>query len=139
MPSVLVIDDDDDYRAFLTTLLSRAGYEVHELANGKDVCAFISVIPIDAIITDLLMPDVDGLETIRAVRELAPSMPVIGITGEVSESTDCYIRAMKLFGAAAVLLKPLDSDALLSILAEAIAHKTGTRRPNGESKSPGER
>jgi len=57
MPSVLVIDVDDDYRGFLTTLLSRAGYEVHELVNGRDVGAFISVIAIDAIITDLLMPE----------------------------------------------------------------------------------
>jgi len=130
---VLVIDDDEGCRAFLTTLLSCAGYKVHELTNGKDVGVFISAIPVDAIITDLFMPGVDGLETIRVVKELAPSMPVIGVTGAEGASIDCYIRAMTLFGAAAVLLKPFDGDALLSILSEAITRKTGTPGANDPS------
>jgi len=64
------------------------------------------------------------------VKKLAPLMPVIGITGEVSASTDRYIRAMKLFGAVAVLLKPLDGDTLLSVLSEAMARRTGALRGN---------
>lgn len=121
MPSILVIDDNEGCRAYLNALLSRSGYEVHELANGRSIAAFLAATPVDAIITDLFMPGADGLETIRSVRQLASAVPVIGITGAAWRMDDCYIRAMTILGAAAVLLKPLEGDAVLSALERAIA------------------
>jgi CheY-like chemotaxis protein len=121
MPSVLVIDDSEVCRAYLRTLLERAGYDVHERANGKGVDAFIAATPVDAVITDLVMPGVDGLETIRAVKRLSPFLPVIGITGVACGCDDYHIRAMTLLGATAVLTKPLDPDALLARLGLALA------------------
>jgi CheY-like chemotaxis protein len=121
MLSVLVIEDNEGCRAYLTTLLRRAGYRVHELPNGNGVDAVLSTTSVDAIITDLVMPDADGLETIRNVKRLAPAMPVIGITGAAWGPDDCYIRAMTVLGAAAVLLKPLEGEAVLSALGHALA------------------
>jgi DNA-binding NtrC family response regulator len=121
MPSVLVIEDDEGCRAYLTTLLRRAGYRVHELPNGSGVGALLSTAPVDAVITDLVMPEVDGLETIRSVKRLAPALPVIGVTGAAFGPDDCYIRAMTVLGAAAVLLKPLEGEAVLSALGHALA------------------
>jgi CheY-like chemotaxis protein len=130
MPSILVVDDSEGCRAYLTTLLGRAGYEVHELPNGKSIALFLAFIPVDAIITDLFMPGADGLETIRSVKVLAPETPVIGITGAAWRMDDCYIRAMTALGAAAVLLKPLDGDAVLQAVQQAIA--------GGVSAQPGD-
>jgi DNA-binding NtrC family response regulator len=126
MPSVLVIDDSEGCRAYLTTLLSRAGYHVHELPNGESVAAFLAESPVDAIITDLFMPGADGLDTLRSVKQCAPDVPVIGITGAAWRTDDCYIQAMIVLGAAMVLLKPLDGNALLSALEWAIERKAGT-------------
>jgi DNA-binding NtrC family response regulator len=128
MPCVLVIDDNEGCRAYLNALLSRSGYDVHELPNGRSIEAFLAAIPVDAIITDLFMPGADGLETIRSVRRVAPSVPIIGVTGAAWHVDDCYIRAMTILGAAAVLLKPLDGDAVLSALERAMVES-----PGGES------
>jgi DNA-binding NtrC family response regulator len=121
MTSVLVIDDSEGCRAYLTALLSRAGYDVHELSDGRCIAGFLAATEVDAIVTDLFMPGLDGLEILRSVKQLAPDMPVIGITGAVWRADDCYIRAMTALGAATVLLKPLDGDALLLALDRAIA------------------
>jgi DNA-binding NtrC family response regulator len=128
MPSVLVIDDNEGCRAYLNALLSRSGYDVHELPDGRSIAAFLAATPVDAIITDLFMPGADGLETIRSVRQVAPRMPIIGITGAAWRMDDCYIRAMTILGAVAVLLKPLEGDAVLSALERAMVEP-----PPGES------
>lgn len=120
MPRVLVVDDSECFRAYLAELLKRAGYEVHELPDGRCVEAFISVVPFDAVVTDLFMPGADGIETVRTVKRVAPDLPVIGVTGHVPTSHDPCARAMTMFGAEAVLFKPLDAYAFLSILHQAI-------------------
>jgi DNA-binding NtrC family response regulator len=121
MPKVLVIDDDESFRAYLSTLLTRNGYEVRSLRNGRALVATIEAERFDAIITDLFMAEPDGIEVLRNVRQFAPSVPVICLTGRGSANPmdDVCKRAMLMLGAAAVLMKPVDGEVLLDMLRDA--------------------
>jgi two-component system, NtrC family, response regulator AtoC len=114
MPKILVLDDDDRFRHHLTALLVRAGYEVKPLRNGVGVAQAMTREPFDAVVTDLYMPDSDGLETLRQVKRLLPALPVIGLASGVPD--DPCVRAMMVLGAEIVLAKPLDEAALLAAL-----------------------
>ena len=119
MSTILVLDDDDLFRHYLVTLLERAGYKVHALHNGADVRRMLERWRFDAVVTDLYMPHADGLETLRQVREVAPGLPVIGITS--AHHDDPCVRAMTVLGAELVLTKPLDEDMFLAALRRAVA------------------
>jgi CheY-like chemotaxis protein len=127
MPKVLVIDDDESFRAYLTTLLARNDYEVRSLSSGRALAETIAAEPFDVIVTDLFMPEVDGIEILRTVRQLAPGVPVIGLTGRGSSTAvhDVCMRAMLMLGAVAVLLKPIEGEVLLDALREARERRGG--------------
>jgi DNA-binding NtrC family response regulator len=118
---ILVIDDDDRVRQCLTRLLSDAGYSVVTEPNGARVEALVDGGAFDAVVTDLYMPETDGIETIGRVRRRAPDLPIIGLAGEATGVEDPLGRAMKLFGAVDVFTKPVDRDRLLTTLARAIS------------------
>jgi two-component system cell cycle response regulator len=114
MPRILVLDDDDLFRHYLTSLLTRAGYQVKALHNGIGVEQAMAREKFHAVVTDLYMPHSDGLETLRLVKRLSPSLPVIGITSGIPD--DPCARAMTVLGAEIVLTKPLDEAAFLAAL-----------------------
>jgi CheY-like chemotaxis protein len=121
MQRILVIDDDELFRDYLAALLKRAGYQVRTLPNGSAADAAVQAEPFDAVVTDLFMPLADGIETIRAVRKRVPTLPVIGVTGEVEQENDPCRKAMTVLGAKVVLSKPIDASVFLTTLREAIS------------------
>jgi two-component system chemotaxis response regulator CheY len=120
MPKILVIDDDKMFRLYLTTLLERAGYEVHALGNSSAAEMTIEAERFDAVVTDLYMPHFDGIEIVRTIKRATPGVPVIGVSGSPLGSRDPCTKAMSVLGADAMLTKPLDSAAFLTILRSAI-------------------
>ena len=129
MPRVLVIDDDRDFRHYLVALLERAGYEVLSLQDSGRAKVMLAAECVDAVVTDLYMPNADGIEIVGMVRESAPRVPVIGISGSGLGGRDPCIEAMKVLGAKAVLTKPINVGAFLAELRGAIhaawqAHST---------------
>jgi len=116
MKPVLIIDDDPGVREFLQCLLIRGGYDVATLSDGESAAALCAQVQFYAVITDLYMPQTDGIETVKAVRQVAPALPIIGITGNQGWSDPCA-RAMRALGASALLSKPFDSQHLLDTLA----------------------
>jgi DNA-binding NtrC family response regulator len=128
VPRVLVIDDDNDYRDYLVAVLERAGHAVCALPNGASLENFVSERAFDAVLTDLYMPEADGIEAIRAIRRLAPGLPILGMTsGGHGAYADATVRAMKLFGARAVLYKPIEPAQLLAALDAIILGERPTR------------
>jgi len=117
MPRILVIDNDDLFRQYLTMLLQRAGFEVRALSDGSGFLDEMSAAPFDAVVTDLFMPEVDGIEVVMTARRHFPGLPIIGVTGARSDGVDnpC-IEAMIRLGAAGVLRKPFDQHELLTLL-----------------------
>ena len=142
MLKILVIDDDRSFRQYLVALLERAGYAVRALSNGLDVERALASEPFAAVVTDLYMPGADGIETIRKVKKQAPNLPVIGLTGEHLIENDPYQRAMRAFGADAVMAKPLNITVFLAVIrrvllrgasGEAAPGAAGADQPGGTS------
>ena len=116
MPTILLIEDDDSVRALLRTTLTSAGYSVLEANSGRQGIRSFRKAPSDLVITDLYMPDRDGLEVIEALRRTHPQVKVLAISG-VSGTMGCFPVAQSM-GALAVLQKPFAPSALLTLVAD---------------------
>jgi DNA-binding NtrC family response regulator len=120
MPRVLVIDDDVGVRTVIKTVLERQGFAVVVAADGRSGIAAIQEQKFDVVIVDIFMPDMDGLESIRAFNKVAPSVPVVAMSGflfrdALSPAPDFLAMATKL-GAACSLQKPFRSKELLRVV-----------------------
>ena len=126
MTRILLIDDDALARDILQQMLERAGYDVVEAASGRDGLQQYQASAIDLIITDILMPDQDGLEIIQELRRLAPEAKIIAITGGgQSGLLDLLPIAAKL-GAQRTLRKPLQRLELLKAIRHLVPHHDET-------------
>src|ERR1051325_10436533 len=108
--SILVADDDADFRAWLREALQSVGYGVIEAANGLEAMELLKHVRVDLFITDLAMPDQEGLETIRLLRYQYPALKIISISGAFGPA---FLRISKLLGASTTLQKPIQLDKLL--------------------------
>jgi DNA-binding NtrC family response regulator len=101
--TILVIDDDEDYRLLVRTLLVRAGYRVLEASNGLAGLRFVAQTRVDLLITDMIMPEHEGVETILIVRHMHPQLKVVAMSGV----TGCreYLDMADRLGANATLEK----------------------------------
>ena len=116
MHSILLIEDDDSLRELLRTTLVTAGYSVLEAVNGRHGVRAFRKTPTDLVITDLYMPERDGLEVIEALRRSHPRVKVLAISG--ASGTMGYFPLAQSLGAVAVLPKPFSPSVLLKIVAE---------------------
>ncbi|MBW2107814.1 MAG: response regulator [Deltaproteobacteria bacterium] len=117
MPRILVIDDDKQVLTSLRELFRYEGYEVLEAADGKEGLRLCAEQAVDVVITDILMPEKDGLETIAALRRNHPGVPIIAMSGggNLVGSTDCLIMG-GMMGAQAILTKPFSADEVLTTI-----------------------
>ncbi len=81
MPRILIIEDDEEIRDLLESLLTREGYTVATAANGKQGVAAFLAQPFDLVITDIIMPEKDGIEAIMDLRRGRPELKLIAISG----------------------------------------------------------
>lgn len=109
--SILIIDDDEQIRAFLRLVLEEAGYRVMEAANGQEGLRQFRQTPTALVITDLLMPDRDGLEVTMALHRESPQVKIIVLTGGSGELD--FLDAAKLLGAHRTMKKPVTVAELL--------------------------
>lgn len=123
---ILVADDDPSSLEGLRVLLAIWGYEVDTAPDGRVALQKISAAEPKAVITDVVMPVMNGLELLRALRIERPGMPVIVLTGQ--GSLDTLLRARQQ-GAYAYLAKPVDVGRLKSVLASALAKREGATAP----------
>jgi len=117
MNRILVIDDEQGMRDFLAIMLKKEGYEVVAAENGEHALKAIQSEIYDLVITDVKMPRVDGIEVLRAVKEVSPETVVIVITAFAS--TDAAVQAMKL-GAYDYITKPFKVDEIKLIIQKAL-------------------
>jgi PAS domain S-box-containing protein len=110
---ILVVDDDDAVRGVLQKLLSDAGYEVLATRDGREAMRLVAEHPFDLVLTDLIMPDQEGLETIRELHRDYPAIRVVAMSGAMGA---IYLRTAELLGADAALRKPIDGSQLLRTL-----------------------
>ena len=118
MPHILVIDDDELIRRLVNHALTRAGYEVMEASNGRKGLAAFKAAPAELVITDLIMPDMEGLEAIQELRRRSPGLKIIAMSGGgVGWSVD-YLKMAEKFGASRILSKPFALGTLCAMVAE---------------------
>lgn len=118
MKRILVIDDDWQMREMMHQALERAGYEVEDAANGKIGMNLHREKPVDLVITDLIMPEKEGIETIRELRKDFPDLKIIAISGGGRASAEGYLSVAKTIGANRTLSKPFDLKNILDTVKE---------------------
>jgi DNA-binding response OmpR family regulator len=109
---ILVIDDDREVRDSIGSYLRRAGHEVRVASNGREALNGVRKPDIDLVITDLNMPDVDGIEVINELRESTASAPVIAISGGGLIDKQLLLDNARMLGAVATLAKPFELSEL---------------------------
>lgn len=114
MTRILLIDDDAQARDMLRQMLERAGYDVVEATNGREGLQHYQASAIDLIITDILMPEQDGLETIQELRRLAPEAKIIAISGGGQTGLLDLLPIAEKLGAQCTLRKPLRRQEFLA-------------------------
>ena len=111
MAQILIIDDDPDVRGLLEQTLTTAGYKVTLAADGQEGLANYHKSPANLVITDLYMPNREGLETIKDLRRLFPDLPIIAMSGKPTAETMLHVAEQ--LGAVQVLQKPFTAEELL--------------------------
>ncbi len=140
MQKILVIDDDRDMCLLLKHFLTRKGYEVTEMYNGKKALEYLDGAQPDLVMSDLRLEDMDGIDLLKKIKEKYPSVPVIIMTGYSDVKTS--VNAIKL-GAFDYVTKPLLPDEILLTIQHALTPEEKTpakknttedtaRNPNGE-------
>jgi len=115
--SILVVDGDESERRVIAELLKTAGYEVTEAANGKQALALLASGTPDLLLTEIVMPEKDGLELIQDVRKRNLKTTILAMSG--TAKADGYLSIARHLGAHRTLKKPLSVDQLLRVLREA--------------------
>ena len=123
MANILLVEDDEAVREILRKALVSAGHTVEEASNGDVALAAYRRQAADVVITDLVMPDKDGLETIMLLRRLDPAVKIIAISGggRTIGSGQLYLETARSIGAAQILAKPFTGSALLAAVTEVLA------------------
>jgi CheY-like chemotaxis protein len=124
MTQILVIDDDDLIRGLLRSVLEKAGYQVLEAPDGNVGIEIFREQSADLIITDILMPEKEGLETIMEIRRESPDVKIIAISGGAKVGPFTYLKLAERFGAERVFSKPLEMRQLLQAIRELLDEKT---------------
>ncbi len=130
-PLILVVDDDSAHRLMLRTLLEEWGYRIEEMDDGRKAVDFIMETPVDLVLTDVRMPQMDGIEATRRIHDYNPAIPILIMTAY--SSVPSAVEALKA-GAYDYLTKPLDLDALKLAVERALEH-TRLREENEELRS----
>ena len=123
MTRILVADDDRDVRTALRDALTSEGYEVHTAPDGERAMQMHDKAPADILITDLFMPEQDGLETLQYFRARNPDLPIVVISGwKPGQKTD-HLAVAQHAGANVVLRKPFELGELLARLETLVSRR----------------
>ncbi len=123
MPRVLVIDDHAEIREFLRETLEAAGYDVAVAPNGREGLEIQRRQPADLVITDIFMPEQEGLETIEELSRQSPRPKIIAMSGGGRLRTLDYLPAAQEFGADRAIGKPFDYETMLATVREVLAER----------------
>ena len=121
MPRILVIDDDSQVRAMLKQMLEREGYEVAAAPDGKVGMRDHQQNAFDLIITDLFMPEKEGLETIRELKQDYPGVKIIAISGGGRVRPDELLDVAEKLGAERTFLKPIIREEMVNAVRELLS------------------
>ena len=120
MPLILIIDDEPQIRSLLKLMLERDGYEVAEAPDGIEGIRIYRQNPADLIITDLIMPNKDGIGVIIDLKKEFPNVKIIALSGGGLNKPEGYLKGAKKLGAACTLTKPIDRGEMLRAIKDVL-------------------
>lgn len=120
MPTILVVDDDPQVRSLLTKILEREGYDVTPAADGSEAVTAYQAEPYDLVITDLVMPEKEGIETFNELRRFDPDVKVVAISGGGRIGAQDYLSWARACGVAHTFAKPIDRGELLNVVQQLV-------------------
>jgi CheY-like chemotaxis protein len=121
MPDLILIEDDETLRQMLARMLDRHGFAVREADNGLEGLKLMRELPAPLVVTDLIMPEMEGIETIRHLRRLYPDTKIVAMSGGGKVGAKCYLAVARQLGANRTLAKPFKPEQLLRMVAELLA------------------
>jgi YesN/AraC family two-component response regulator len=113
MARIILIDDDDPVRAILARTLSHFGHTVIEARDGKEGLDIFPRSSADLVITDIVMPEMEGLQVVMELRKILPAVKIIAISGGGRHSPADFLRIALHLGASKVLTKPFSNEELI--------------------------
>lgn len=126
MQRILIVDDERDVRDSVKCVLDLAGYEVLTAENVTEALAQLERAPVDLVITDIIMPKMNGVQAIESIRKAFPMVRIVAISGggnfgvagyqPTAIATNAYLRSAEEAGAHVVLTKPFESDDLIEVV-----------------------
>ncbi|MEI6127142.1 MAG: response regulator [Pseudomonadota bacterium] len=120
MATILVLDDDDMILETLSIILKDAGHDILTGSNGNEGLKRCRERKVDLVITDIVMPDKEGLETIQDIKKLYPEIKIIAMSGGGNIATSNYLQIAKAFGAQQTLEKPFKKKDIVSTVQEVL-------------------
>lgn len=135
MQRILIIDDDHHILLMIKKMLERAGFEVDLASNGNEGLELFKKMPVDLVITDIIMPEKEGLETIREMKRLRPDLKIIAMSGGGKVSSDNYLNTAKIFGASRTLAKPFSQKQMVSAVQDLLGKFSEGNPYNGKDSS----
>lgn len=126
MTGILLVEDDHELREMLKVSLTRHQFTVLEAVNGRDAITHFKPLITDIIVTDLIMPEEDGLKVIMKIREIKPDIKIIAISGGGKAGPGSYLNLAKVLGADAIFSKPFSISDLISKIEDLLKCKDST-------------
>jgi CheY-like chemotaxis protein len=130
MPRILLVDDDEALRRLLRLTLEKMGHVLSEAGNGLEALALQKSEPVDVLLTDLIMPEKEGMETIKEFRLKYPAVRIIAMSGGGRGSATDYLKFAKMLGADSVLAKPFSNQMMADAIAAVLVNPRGLPDPS---------
>lgn len=127
MTRILVVDDDARVRTTARALLEADGFEVVEVESGGAALTALGSEAVDVVLTDIFMPDTDGIELIHTLHRQSPDLPIVAMSGGGYNDGKDVLAVARLFGAVQIIQKPLTQRKVVGAIRRALAP------PRGES------
>lgn len=135
MPSILLIEDDELFRSTLAEALISQGYTVTQATDGEEGVKMFKDRPTDLVLTDVVMPNKEGIATVRELRRANPSLGIIAMSGGLASDAPLYLQLAGGLGADRTLQKPFPLKVLLQAVKEVLA-MDGTARSRHQGPAP---
>lgn len=137
MQKILIIDDEPHILLMLKKMLERQGYEIDMATNGVEGIELMQKTRPDLVITDIIMPEKEGLETIREMIRIKADLKIIAMSGGGKVSAESYLKIAGIFGASRVIAKPFSMKEMTAAVKELLGDISKEGQVNPDLGHPG--
>jgi CheY-like chemotaxis protein len=136
MAHILIVDDNPTLRAAMHRLLAGHGHRVTQASSGREALRVFRAGGVDLVVLETVMPEMDGVETLAALRKIDRSARVLAVSGGGSNASSLYLEISKAMGATQILAKPFSPENFLCTVAAALNHCQEATREAPSVPSP---